>query len=397
MYYIKQLTNDDCGFACLKMLLAKINKCKNYIYLKQELNHGAYSYQNLIDIAKEYKLNLKGYKYSNLDELKYDLKAWCLVSIYNENSKHCVIIKKITNRQVYIIDPYLGVYELNRNEFERIWDKTALIVDDFLINKIEKIKFKITNKALVVFSIILLSLSLISSFLGINYINENVHYFIPIILFCSFFIFEISYRYCNIQIMKNMDKSILNDKRYDKEKSIDTKQIYEAFSKYKQNLLTLINNVFKSFIISIFLIVVGILNNPNHFLFVIGILVVSILDIAILRPCFKKLERKISLKEQQELSINKLSNLNIINKMSYKYANMYMLKNITVIAIIIMGVLLDMFANDIYSLAYLIMYSVWYYTLYKSFTYMFNLKSYFDELNVYKCLLTNSLIRKTTK
>ncbi len=379
MYYIKQLKEDDCGFASLKMLLAKINKCKNYIYLKQDLNHGPYSYQDLIDTAKEYKLDLKGYKYNNLDELKNDLKTWCLVSVCKDNSSHCVIVKKITNRQVYIIDPYIGIYELSRSEFENIWDKTALIVDDYSSNKIEKIKFKFHNNLLVIFSIILLTLSLISSFLGINYINETIDYIVPIILFIAFFVFELSYRFCNIQIMKNMDKNVLNDDNFSILKSSNKKDVYEVFSKYKHNFLMLINNVFKSFIISMFLIVVGILNNPNHFLFVIGVLVISILDVAILKPYFKKAERK------------------ILNKLAYRYASLHMIKNIAIIAILIMCILLDMFINDVYNLAYLIMYCVWYYTLYKSFSYIFNLKSYLDELNVYKCLLINSLSRKTTK
>ena len=33
-YFCYQLQDDDCGFACLKMLLANINNDKNYLYLQ---------------------------------------------------------------------------------------------------------------------------------------------------------------------------------------------------------------------------------------------------------------------------------------------------------------------------------------------------------------------------
>ena len=32
MFYIPQIKKDDCGFACLKMVLANINKDKNYLF-----------------------------------------------------------------------------------------------------------------------------------------------------------------------------------------------------------------------------------------------------------------------------------------------------------------------------------------------------------------------------
>lgn len=397
MYYIKQLKDDDCGFACLKMLLAKLNKCKNYIFLSQDLNHGSYSYQELIDIAKENKLELKGFKYNRLNDLRKDLKTWCIVTVNNDKVKHAVIIKKITKKQVYIIDPYLGTYELLKDEFEKIWDKTALIVINFSLQKIKKTQFKFINPALTIFSIICSSLSLISSFLGINYINKNCSFFIPLTFLGIFFIFEILYRIINLKIMRNMDKNILNDDLFTLKANIKTKDFYATFSTFKRSYITLISNILKSFIVSLFLIVVAIFNNPNHFLFVIGVLLFSILDFGLIGPFFKKLEKKISLEEEKVFCKTSLTNLNFVNKIAYKYASIFTFKNIMVIGLLILSIFFDMYMNDVYALSYLVMYTIWYYTLYKSFGYVFTLNTHLDEINLYKCILLNSLNRKTIK
>ena len=38
MYFISQLGEQDCAFACLKMMLANYQKDKNYLYLPNPSN-----------------------------------------------------------------------------------------------------------------------------------------------------------------------------------------------------------------------------------------------------------------------------------------------------------------------------------------------------------------------
>ena len=54
MFYISQLNQSDCGFASLKMLLANVLKNEDYLYLKQDEEHGPYNYFELIQIASDY-------------------------------------------------------------------------------------------------------------------------------------------------------------------------------------------------------------------------------------------------------------------------------------------------------------------------------------------------------
>ena len=61
-YQCLQLTNYDCGFACLKMILANFHHDENYLFLKQNLNKKNYSFLELTNIAKDHNLTLKGYE-----------------------------------------------------------------------------------------------------------------------------------------------------------------------------------------------------------------------------------------------------------------------------------------------------------------------------------------------
>ena len=65
MFYISQLNESDCGFASLKMLLANLYQERDYLFIKQDEEHGPYSYFDLIKIAQNYNVTLEGFKFKN--------------------------------------------------------------------------------------------------------------------------------------------------------------------------------------------------------------------------------------------------------------------------------------------------------------------------------------------
>ena len=71
MYYIPQLSNSSCGVACLKMLLAIVQKDERYLYLSEEEEHGQYNYQDLVLIAERYDVTLFGAKIDDKDDLRH--------------------------------------------------------------------------------------------------------------------------------------------------------------------------------------------------------------------------------------------------------------------------------------------------------------------------------------
>ena len=84
MYYVPQIQKDDCGYACVKMLLANVQKDKNFLFLPQDENHGPYSYQDLIDIAKGHGIILNGYtvedKSTIKEHKKFPMLCHCLAA-----------------------------------------------------------------------------------------------------------------------------------------------------------------------------------------------------------------------------------------------------------------------------------------------------------------------------
>ena len=50
-YFIRQLGQKDCAFACLKMLLAITHKNKDYLYYQQNDIDRSYSLEEIIKLA----------------------------------------------------------------------------------------------------------------------------------------------------------------------------------------------------------------------------------------------------------------------------------------------------------------------------------------------------------
>ena len=67
MYYCYQLSNNDCGYACLKMCLANIHHNKDYLSLTEDFKEDNYSMFDLISIAKKYNIEHKGYEVENIN------------------------------------------------------------------------------------------------------------------------------------------------------------------------------------------------------------------------------------------------------------------------------------------------------------------------------------------
>ena len=58
-YFIPQIDSSDCGFACLKMMVARLYENEKALYIKQNENHGAYNFLELKEkgLVYEFKDN----------------------------------------------------------------------------------------------------------------------------------------------------------------------------------------------------------------------------------------------------------------------------------------------------------------------------------------------------
>lgn len=113
--FIEQMEKQECGMACLSMLL----KYHNYNITLLELRNkygvpkDGLSFQNMLDICREYNIDACAYRVEKENVLK--LQKPCIIQ-WNNNT-HFVLIYKIGKKYVRIMDPAVGELKISIEEF----------------------------------------------------------------------------------------------------------------------------------------------------------------------------------------------------------------------------------------------------------------------------------------
>lgn len=109
------MEKQECGMACLSMLL----KYHNYNITLLELRNkygvpkDGLSFQNMLDICREYNIDACAYRVEKENVLK--LQKPCIIQ-WNNNT-HFVLIYKIGKKYVRIMDPAVGELKISIEEF----------------------------------------------------------------------------------------------------------------------------------------------------------------------------------------------------------------------------------------------------------------------------------------
>ena len=159
-YVVLQDGIKECGSACL---LSLIRYYGGNISLERllELTNTNKSGTNFYDITKAaYEVGLvsKGYKIDNIDEL-FNIDSPFISQIVENYYTHFVVVYKMYNNKITIMDPAKGMVNLTKEEFKKIWTGYILILnpykklpeysqDNYLINIIKNII--ISNKKMVI-------------------------------------------------------------------------------------------------------------------------------------------------------------------------------------------------------------------------------------------------------
>lgn len=70
MYYIPQITTNDCLFTTFKILLANIKNDERYLYLPEDEKRGPYSLFEIIEKGKTFGVELLGFEADDKKQLK---------------------------------------------------------------------------------------------------------------------------------------------------------------------------------------------------------------------------------------------------------------------------------------------------------------------------------------
>lgn len=334
MIYIPQIQTNDCGFACLKMLLCHKQKDRNYLFLRQDKEKGNYSYQQLVDIAKKEGVILRGVQVEDKPSIVRHNNFPIIVSLNTPSGgKHSVMVKAVRFNRVCYIDPNYGHTTMKLSSFIELWDGTALIVTEFSKKKCDNKEFNPISKfktSLFYLGNIIVG---ILAILGVYFIKEDGYVFMPIIFFLLAVIVEILNKAFAFSLMKHVDDVFFENAVIKKK---DYEETFRDYQSYKKNLfhspLSLIVNVMSA----LGLIAVTLLNDYRNILLILVPILTSLIDYLVLTPYLNNESHKVEVFEK-EIYISKtndeyVSKIKCVHKKAYQIGKIYTFKRFAYLA-----------------------------------------------------------------
>lgn len=188
-FFVNQTSVNDCGAACLAMILriyhikVSLNEIKNKLEFSKE---GISAYQ-IIRLSKKYGINAVGYKNMELKNAKTPFIA----HVINNDLQHFVVVLEVNDKMIKIADPSVGIMNVKEEEFNKKYTKVAIIFEEnqnlsniLLKNKTTVIKLLFHT---FLFTLLNILFTLFFSFLIsiIEYKNNSLYIYVFIIIFLS--------------------------------------------------------------------------------------------------------------------------------------------------------------------------------------------------------------------
>lgn len=329
MFYISQIKDDDCGFASLKMLLADIFKSEDYLYLKQDEEHGPYNYFELIDIAKEYGVVLSGVKAIEKENFgQWDHYPFITTISVNENL-HAVMVSKKKGKKIYVLDPARGPMWMKIDDFIKIWDGTILKIDEVAecTDKPENVLKKFDNLKKYKFTLQFVQLMVSIFFLFfLFFLGSSLPEYVSIIFFCLYLVGEIIFRHIILKLTSDFDNIVLNELT---SLPKDNYLFINRLNDYKQNFLTSKISIISNIILVSSLIFMMVFNGLLNAIIVFAVIILCLIDSFIIKPYLAQEEKEIARKETLIFKSDNLGvfreNFTLVNKLTTRYARKVML------------------------------------------------------------------------
>lgn len=391
MYYISQSRKDDCGFTCIKMLLASLNKDKNYLYLKETKEEGAYSFKELVNIAKENGVELIGYRIndvSSVDELTNNNEF--LLTIKREKSKHLVVVKKKSFNFYLIKDPALGCYLVSKRKLNKMMEGTLLVV-----NKVEKKKSNVYFPSLLkkrqrITLILLRTLCLAFVIASTFFVDDKYSPFIPLILLILGLIMELTYRVVCLSLFKKLD-DIINDAVVVKNNKYY--EYYTYLQKFKSLHILNITLLFFSFALCLFIAYLLIGNDSLNILLVLFTVFYVFFEQVLFKNKINYLNNRLEISESKLKYSSDMNDykekIKVINKHSKNIGVLKTVLDITYFLVLIILLALIMILRQKIEITYLLFYFFMFYFFKRCVNDYFLSKERKEKEKIYKNKLIN--------
>ena len=323
MYYIPQVTKSGCGFACLKMLLAAAHRDERYLYLKEDENHGSYSYQELVALAQRYNVTLVGVKYDDKDDLRHLTRFPLILTVVNENdSPHAVLINKRRGKKVKIYDPEKGIYWQKIDRFIKRWDGTALSINQvqerpftYRIIDVKDVKSEIVSYFMQAIAAICLALATF-------FIKPDGSFVLPLILLIASLACEIILRMFLLRRMQKCDRYLRRFLPYVRKK--DYFEYYKRSQHYKTSALTMGLNFVFYLLVIILIMTISLINSTTFIVSIGAALMAALIDVFFFIPFKKSINRELEADENELRIVKDEEDMEMkvksIEVKSYRYA-----------------------------------------------------------------------------
>ncbi len=233
---VKQKDLKDCGCCCLQSIIKYYHGFVPLEKIRRDTctDNGGTTAFHLIESAKKYGFEAQG-KRIGINELQKQIMPLIAHVIFSNGYSHYIVIYKIKNNKLIIMDPAKGKTTISFEEFKKIWSNVIIIfhpknkilsfpknvsIFSIFFNYIHLFKNKYTLYILI--NIFLMLLMLIQSFflsLGLNNLND-LNLLLNIIILFLF-----------ITVCKNLVDYIRGKKAYKLNFLIDT-SLFKDFTKH---------------------------------------------------------------------------------------------------------------------------------------------------------------------
>lgn len=197
-YFVKQESINDCGVACLLMILKNygINESFDNLKKKIKIEENGVSAFEIVKTAKKYNLTCIGYKNVNINNLS--LPA-IVHTTNNEGMGHYMVLLKVLKTKVLIADPLNKIMYMDKLEFFKVYSNIVLTFKENNNYFQILIKNKSLTIRLLIYTLLLALLSLLFSYsisfvINKSNLNSNL-YILGIIYFLFIGLFKNSISY----------------------------------------------------------------------------------------------------------------------------------------------------------------------------------------------------------
>ena len=356
-YYIPQISQSDCGFACLKMMIARLYENPNALYITQDESKAGYSLKALTDFALTYGITLSGVEVEEKGEIKEARFPFIALLQKSEVDFHYVLVTKVKWGNVYYLDPDQGESSLSKKSFFKLWTGTALMITDFTK---KEVTFNVSLPKSKDRGVVTLAFQLFTAVflvLGIYFIDQTSKIYLPVMFLSLAVLSEILLRVVLLKRMEKLDDVYINHVNVERKYFYS---FYERYEDYKKQIITSKMNLIFSLVIIMFITIVVLLNNIYNAFIVLMPLFLAIIDVKYTQPALEEKKKEIG-RNEKELSLSKnvdmsRTTLGEIHALTYRYARKVLLrKYIHLFILVVLSILTTLF-NETFSLPYVVFY-----------------------------------------